>query len=184
MAMRSHQQLVSPDTRRKKMKRILVILAVAALALAGLVTAASARSSERPFKGSMEGSALFIPGTDCTTTPEGLRTDSVATGNVSHLGKTEMTSSHCTPAGPDIEGGTMVLVAANDDELYIEYTGTAREPGPDGIITVDVLYTITGGSGRFVGASGGGDMIVAVVFEGFDDFEWPASWSWTGTIDY
>ncbi len=29
-----------------------------------------------------------------------------------------------------------------------------------------------------------GEMTVDVVFEGIDDFEWPSTWSWTGTIGY
>ena len=45
-------------------------------------------------------------------------------------------------------------------------------------------YVIVGGDGRFEGAEGNGEMTVDVVFQGLDDFEWPASWSWTGTIDY
>jgi hypothetical protein len=96
-----------------------------------------------------------------------------------------MTSHHCTPAGTEIAGGEMTLVAANGDEVYIEYAGFA--PGPDpvtGIIYVEVDYVIVGGDGRFEGVHGGGEMTVDVVFEGMDDLEWAATWSWTGTIGY
>ena len=167
------------------MKRTLVILAVAALTLAGLVSAASARSSERPFKGSMEGSVLFVPDAGCTNNEWLMRTDSIATGSVSHLGRTDMTSHHCTPAATDVAGGEMTLVAASGDKVYIEYAGFAPGPDPDtGIIHVELDYVIVGGDGRFEGAHGGGEMTVDVVFEGFDDFEWPATWSWTGKIGY
>jgi hypothetical protein len=167
------------------MRRIIVIVAVCAVALAALTTAAAARSSDRPFKGSLEGSVLFVPDERCTNNEWLLRTDSIATGNVSHLGKTEMTGNHCTPAAADVEGGEMILVAANGDEVHIDYSGFAPPPDPEtGLITVDIEYVITGGNGRFAEASGGGDMTVEVVFEGFEDMEWPATWSWTGRIDY
>jgi hypothetical protein len=167
------------------MRKIVVIFAVAALALAGLATAASARSDSRPFKGEMSGSVLFVPDEGCINNDWLMRTDSVASGNVSHLGRTEMTGSHCTPAETAVEGGEMALVAANGDEVYIEYAGFAPGPDPDtGIIHVELDYMIVGGSGRFDGAHGGGEMTAEVVFEGFDDFEWPATWSWTGRIGY
>ena len=167
------------------MRRILVILAVSGLVAGGLVTAANAHSDSRPFKGSLTGSVLFVPDENCTNNPWTMRTDSVAKGNVSHLGRTDMTSHHCTPAGTEVAGGEMTLVAANGDEVYIEYAGFAPGPDPDtGIIYVELEYEIVGGDGRFEGAHGGGEMTVHVVFEGFEDFEWPATWSWTGTIGY
>lgn len=167
------------------MRRIIVILAVCALTLAALATAAVARSSDRPFKGSLEGSVLFVPDENCTNNEWLLRTDSIATGNVSHLGKTEMTSHHCTPAAADVEGGKMTLVSANGDEVYIDYAGVAPAPDPaTGLITAELVYVVTGGNGRFEGASGGGEMTAKIVFQGFEDMEWPATWSWTGRIGY
>jgi hypothetical protein len=166
------------------MRRYLTILAIGALVVAGLATAASARSDSRPFKGSVDGVVFFVPDTECPN-DFSLRTDSEATGTVSHLGRTTMTSQHCTPDGTDIAGGTMTLVGANGDAVFIEYAGTAPPPDPDtGIITVDLVYVIVGGDGRYEDAHGGGDMVASVVFEGFDDMEWPGSWSWTGRIGY
>ena len=166
------------------MRRYLTILAVCAVVVGGLTTAASARSDSRPFKGSVDGVVFFVPDTECPN-QWSLRTDSEATGTVSHLGRTTMTSQHCTPTGPDIPDGKMTLVGANGDSVFVEYTGTAPPPDPDtGLITVDLVYVIVGGDGRFEGAHGGGEMVASIVFEGFDDFEWPGSWSWTGRIGY
>lgn len=167
------------------MRRIIVLLTMGVLVLAALATAAVARSDDRPFKGSLEGSVLFVPDETCTNNEWLLRTDSVASGTVSHLGKIEMTSKHCTPAESDVEGGEMVLVAANGDEVFIDYTGVASAPDPEtGLITAEIDYVISGGNGRFEGATGGGEMTAVIVFEGFDDPEWAATWSWSGRIDY
>jgi hypothetical protein len=83
------------------------------------------RAMERPFKGTVTGEVVFPEDTTC---PIGLRTDSSATGTASHLGRTIMTSEHCTPAGAQITGGVMKLIAANKDEVDINYWGTAQNP--------------------------------------------------------
>lgn len=170
------------------MRRISVLMIVFVLFAVGAIPAAGARPDSRPFKGSLVGSADFIQGTGtspfaCHNYKGGnLRTDSHATGTASHMGRTSMTSQHCTPEGVDISGGEMTLVAANGDEVYVEYLGTA--PPSTEVIVVDLDFTILGGTGRFEGAHGGGKMTVYVVFEGFGDFEWPATWVWDGTIGY
>lgn len=51
----------------------------------------------------------------------------------------------------------MTLVAANGDQVWIEYSGSAPSPGPDKkVIVVDLDFTIVGGTGRFTDASGAG----------------------------
>jgi hypothetical protein len=163
-------------------KAIVLLMAAAMLSIA--VPALGTDSDARPFKGSMNGSVLFEPDPACDNNPWLIRTDSQATGEVSHLGSTVMTSAHCTPAVETIEGGEMTLVAANGDRVFIEYEGTAPPPNQDGIIIADVDFVIVGGDGRFTGATGGGDMTAFIVFEGLADPEWPASWVWSGTIGY
>ena len=165
------------------MRKILVLSMAAALLLTA-VPAAGAKPDTRPFKGSMSGSITFEVDPSCDNNPWFMRTDSHATGNVSHLGRTTMTGSHCTPAAAAIESGEMTLVAANGDRVFIEYGGTAFPPNEDGIVIADVSFAIVGGEGRFEGAGGGGDMTGFIVFEGLDDPEWVASWVWNGTIGY
>lgn len=164
------------------MRKILVLWMALALLLIA-IPAAGAKSNARPFKGSMSGSITFEADLGCINPPL-MRTDSQATGNVSHMGRSTMTSSHCTPSAGEIEGGEMTLTAANGDQVFMDYMGTAQPPDEDGIIVVDVEFVITGGDGRFDGATGGGDMTGFIVFEGIDDPEWPASWVWQGTIGY
>ena len=46
------------------------------------------------------------------------------------------------------------FVAANGDSLFAEGLGQATETGTPGVVTIVEIYTITGGTGRFEGASG------------------------------
>jgi len=172
--------------------RSMVALAISALLVMGLVATASADPGSRPFKGWVRGEVAFTPVDPVTVCPPGgglyggLRTDSSASGTASHLGRTVMTGKHCTPAGDLITGGTMTLVSASADAVYIEYSGSGPFPipGVTKVIVVDLDFDIVGGSGRFAGAEGGGKMTAYVVFEGFEDPAWAASWVWSGTIGY
>jgi hypothetical protein len=47
---------------------------------------------------------------------------------------------------------TTVYTAANGDQLFVSWTGTASSSGPDN--TFSGPETITGGTGRFAGATG------------------------------
>jgi len=63
------------------------------------------------------------------------------------------------------------LVAANGDEVWIDYTGYAPYPilGVPSTIVVDVAFTIVGGTGRFINASGGGEITGYAEFAGVFD---------------
>ncbi len=162
------------------MRRTLLVLVVV-LVFAGFVPAAGADSDARPFKGSMTGVLTFELDSSC---PIFLRTNSAAVGTASHLGLMTMTASHCTPPGTSITGGEMVLVAANGDEVYATYAGEVTPPGPDGVGFAAVDFDIVGGSDRFMGASGAGEMTAWFVWAGIGVPEWPAGWAWEGTIGY
>jgi hypothetical protein len=148
--------------------------------------AAGADSASRPFTGSAVGSLTFPTGTECENYGgANVRTDGHATGTASHLGQTIVTTRHCTPEGPELTGGKMMMVAANGDLLYLDYEGVNSPPDPDtGILVSATDFVITGGSGRFEGAQGEGVFIAYVVFEGIGDPEWPVRFVWEGTIGY
>jgi hypothetical protein len=56
---------------------------------------------------------------------------------------------------PTIRGiASAQFVAANGDSLFAEGLGQATETGTPGVVTIVEMYTITGGTGRFEGASG------------------------------
>jgi hypothetical protein len=168
---------------------VLPALAVSMLLVLALAIPASAGSAARPFKGSLSGEVSFVP-VSLTQCPAGgvfwggLQTVSSATGVVSHLGSTAMTSRHCTPSGEAINGGQMTLTSDSGDEVAIEYSGSAPFPipGVTEVIVVHIDFVVVDGTGRFEGATGGGVITAHVVFQGFEDPSWPATWVWDGAM--
>jgi hypothetical protein len=57
-----------------------------------------------------------------------------------------------------ITDGIQVFAAANGDALFISYSGLSHATATPDVIAGDQVFTITGGRGRFVGATGGGTM--------------------------
>jgi hypothetical protein len=172
--------------------KVLLALAAATLLVLALAVPASAASASRPFKGWVSGEVAFVPAplTQCPAGGVfwgGLQTVGSATGIASHLGSTAMTSHHCTPSGEAISGGQMTLTSDSGDEVAITYSGSAPFPipGVTEVIVVHIDFVIVGGTGRFEGATGGGVMTAHIVFQGFEDPSWPATWAWDGaTIGY
>lgn len=166
------------------MRRLLGVAALlAALGALGVAAAAAdTGGTDRPFKGTLVGSATFPADPSC---PIGLRTVSEGSGTASHLGLVRMTSSHCTPATDLLTGGEMTLLAANGDELHMTYSGTSGPfPPVGGVITVYSHNVIVGGTGRFADATGEADFTALVTFAGFGVPVWPITWTWDGTISY
>jgi hypothetical protein len=82
-------------------------------------------------------------------------------GNVSHLGRVSLSETHDTVVLAAtgyttalMENGEATLTAANGDQLDLTFTGTSVRTANGFDDTID--YTITGGTGRFTGASGSG----------------------------
>jgi len=172
-------------------RKALMIIAILGLLVLGLAAVAAADSSNRPFKGSLSGEVTFnFVGQEVCPTSDllygDLASDSTARGNASHMGRVQMVSRHCTPAGEAVTGGFMTLTAANGDDVFIQYDGTAPFPipGVTEYVDVELDFSITGGTGRFADATGGGEMNAQIEFLGFGVMTWPATWDWTGTIGY
>lgn len=168
--------------------RSALALAAALLLSIALAVPASADPGARPFKGSASGEVVYTP-VSAAVCPEGggnwgmLATVSSATGTASHLGRTAMSASHCTPSGETFGPGTMTMTSASGDEVFIDYTGSAPFPGPGTtVIKVHIDFTVVGGTGRFKGATGGGEMSAYITFMGFDNPVWPARWVWDGQV--
>jgi hypothetical protein len=158
---------------------------LALLALVGLAPAAGASGSGQdvPIKGTVSGQVQFLPATDC---PSGFATTMVdVPGVTSHLGLMTWSSRHCAPMGDAFGPGTMTWVAANGDELFMAYSGSAPFPGPGvDVIEGESHATIVGGTGRFEDAEGYVDTTFTLQFEGFGDPSWPGVWVSTGMIHY
>jgi hypothetical protein len=132
------------------MKRFCSIagLALAIVGVFGLVTPATAGDAV-PFKGSLDG--------DVTRSPVDARTDAVlieAAGTATHLGRFEVSVPHLVDLPTRSAVGTYEFTAANGDKVYAEFTGQATLTTTPGLISIVEIATITGGTGRFDGATG------------------------------
>jgi hypothetical protein len=105
-----------------RLLRTIAVLAVAGLlVVAAAVPAASAGSADRPLKGWIAGGGTVVPDASC---PLGIRTVMWGSGEVTHLGWTTMTGTHCTPPDLNIVGGVQTFVAANGDTLEMTHMAT------------------------------------------------------------
>jgi hypothetical protein len=142
--------------RRNSMRRtLLVLMSLLALAVVAPGAAVAKRGgTDRPWKGKGSGTTTF----NIATTPFPGTTE--GTARLSHLGKTSYSSNFAvTLTGPTTFtiAGTQTLVAANGDMLFLSFTGTGTFTGafgPGQTSQTMVIYTVTGGTGRFDDASG------------------------------
>lgn len=158
-----------------------------------LTFGAAAQPQSRPFKAKLvlTESVLFTGAVPCFAIGT-----MQATGNATQLGKVTATSSDCInpqggfdPSGPNsfsfasngAGSAGLVFTAANGDLLYAAYSGslTAQPTGPH---KVTGQFVITGGTGRFLGATGGGTLSgyedISQVVSGHGEIEA------TGTVAY
>jgi hypothetical protein len=83
-----------------------------------------------------------------------LLVDGSGTGNATHLGRYTVSFEAVVNLETLMGVGTMSFVAANGDSIFTTFNGQAT-PTPDpNIFLVVELETITGGTGRFAGATG------------------------------
>ena len=114
--------------------------------VSGFGATAAQSSQSVPFKGSFEGSQTLTPGVPPFGTINGS-----ATGTGTHLGEFTVTFPHTVNFATRTGVGTYTFTAANGDTLTASFTGAAQG-GP--IVSITEHATVTGGTGRFEGASG------------------------------
>jgi len=138
------------------------------LALVGPVAA----GEQVPFKGSFEGVV--------THTSVDPQTDAVlveATGNATQIGAFAVSVPHLVNTQTRMAAGTYEFTAANGDTITATFTGVARPTSTPGVIAIVETATITGGTGRFDGATGS-----FVVERLFDRIAGTTTGSFEGTI--
>lgn len=161
-------------------KCICRVLGLAAVVAFGVFTRTNvAVAEELPFKASITGNAHLSP----TDVPFVLRNDETGTGNSTHLGNfiwadTEYADFASIPGGVEVSG-TFTMIAANGDKLYGELS-TVGSFDEDGNLVIHGAYRFTGGTGRFINATGSGDIdAIAYLSPGL-----PFAGTFDGTIDY
>lgn len=122
-------------------------LALAVLVVLGLAGPAPA-GEQGPFKGSFEGDVTVTP-----LAPPFVMVDVEAAGEATHLGKFTLDIPHVVNRATRTAIGTYGFTAANGDTLTADFSGVAVLIAP-GILYIEETATITGGTGRFAGATG------------------------------
>jgi hypothetical protein len=108
------------------------------------------------------------------------QTDSVlvnATGNATLLGGFTLSVPHLVNLPTRAAVGRYEFTAANGDRLCADFTGQAQPTATPGVIYIVETATITGGTGRFAGATG-----TFVVERYFDRIQGTTTGSFSGTI--
>jgi len=131
-----------------RMRRGPLALAALSLWLAALPGGALA-SQEVPFKG-WDAGHFEIPGA-CAT---GLQVVIGGSGAATHLGRYSYSAIECFDPGTGGFAGAPMLIAASGDRITGTYVGTVAPTGDPDVIRYDEVVTITGGTGRFAGATG------------------------------
>jgi hypothetical protein len=122
-------------------------LALAVLVILGL-TGPAAAQQQVPFKGSFEGDVTVTP-----LAPPFLQVDVEAMGKATHLGKFTLDIPHVVNRANGTAIGSYEFTAANGDTVFADFTGQATPIG-GGVLYIEETATITGGTGRFAGATG------------------------------
>jgi len=137
-------------------------------ALAGFTPAAARGTSGHavPFTGNVEGGDTY----DVTNFPIML-IDTTAGGVATQLGRYTVTSELTVDVAANSAFGSAHFVAANGDSLYTTSTALGEPVGApaEGTTRVTETHTITGGTGRFAGASGSFTLVRLAVFTGEPD---------------
>ena len=122
----------------------LALAVLAVLSLAGPVAA----GEQLPFKGSLEGDVTITP-----LAPPFVSVLVEGTGRATHLGKFTFDFPHVVNRATMSGIGSYHFVAANGDTLTADAMGQATLVAP-GVLAIVETATITGGTGRFRGATG------------------------------
>jgi hypothetical protein len=123
-------------------------LALATLAVVGLAGPVPA-GDQVPFKGSLEGDVTSTP-----LTPPFAKVVVEATGEATHLGTFTLDIPHVVNRTDRTAMGTYEFTAANGDTVFADFTGLAMPTEIPGVLYIVEVATITGGTGRFAGATG------------------------------
>ena len=123
-------------------------IALAVIVIPGL-TGPVAAGEQVPFKGSLEGVETHTP-----LAPPFVMVDVEATGNATQLGLFTLDIPHVVNRATRTAIGTYEFTAANGDTLTADVTGQATLIPGTAIVYIEETATITGGTGRFAGATG------------------------------
>ena len=105
--------------------------------------------NSRTASGSFEGDVTVTP-----LAPPFLQVDVEAMGKATQLGQFTLDIPHVVNREKGTAAGSYEFTAANGDTLSADFTGQATPTATPGVLYIVETATITGGTGRFAGATG------------------------------
>jgi hypothetical protein len=137
-------RLMNGSLRRRTLIGLLVLPALA-------LPMQAAANDRLPLKGRETGT--FQLRGPCET--GGMILEVTGTGRTTQLGNYSGNYRECLdPATGAVTGGTFALTAANGDKVFGTYSGQALPTADPNVVTYQDPGVITGGTGRFAGATG------------------------------
>ena len=132
----------------KTITRSNIYLSMAAMILTAVLAVPAAAQHQVPFKGAMQGHDTDLGFTSTTVTVL-----TMGTGIGTHLGQFSFTQTVTVEFATGHDTGSAQWFAANGDSISTTITGSGHAIEP-GLFSIEDVHTITGGTGRFVGAQG------------------------------
>ena len=132
----------------KTITKIVLYLQMTALLLTAAFPGPASAGKSVPFKGSVQ--AVESYDIQFPT----MLVDTSGSGNATHMGRFTVTWEFTVNLVTTEGIGSAHFIAANGDSVFTESTATAGPTETPGISRVVETHTITGGTGRFAGATG------------------------------
>jgi hypothetical protein len=136
---------------RSSLAAMAIVLVALTSVAAPMASSASAGTSV-PFAGSFNGAEVTTPNPPFP--PSSLSVVGNWSGVATHLGRFTVESHHTVIIATRTAMGTFTFTAANGDTVTASFTGQATPTANPDVLSVVEFGTITGGTGRFAGATG------------------------------
>jgi hypothetical protein len=164
--------------------RFLVSLGLALFVCTGIAVA-SPGGPAQPFRVSASGTIVSLVQNQ-TTSSGSVRGTLLGNGNFSAIEVTATNPTPCSSGPGSPASGSNTDTAANGDVLNTSFTGTVCQSASTATSATDQFtgqFTITGGTGRFANATGGGTVhATAMLSATAQGSEGPITYVDTGTI--
>ena len=125
---------------------------IAALILTAALAVPATAQNLVPFNGAMQGHEVDTP--QGGPPPTTLLADGSVRGIATLVGQFSYTYTLTVNLANGTATGSAQLIAANGDSMSTTIVGSSESSGTPGVLSITEINTITGGTGRFAGATG------------------------------
>jgi hypothetical protein len=129
-----------------------VNLLIAALILTAALVVPAAAQKQVPFKGAIQAHETDTP--QGGPPPTTVSASGSGTGIGTLLGEFSLTYELTITPADGTATGSAQLIAANGDSIFTTIVGSSEPSGTPGVLSITEINTVTGGTGRFAGATG------------------------------